>query len=117
MPGGTLPAIGNIAMLQAIAVTLTPAASVTAASSTTSTYTVPGLVVGDIPLLCFQGAITNPLSADAAWISASNTLSVQWTNGSASTSSGSPTALTTIILVARPDRVASGIGSYPTGIA
>jgi hypothetical protein len=117
MPGGTLSTIGNIQMLQAIQATITPAASVTAGASVTSTYTIAGLVVGDVIFPAFQAAITAPLSSDAIWVSASGVLSIQWTNASAGTSSASPTAILTVLLVCRPDRVAQGIASYPTVIA
>src|ERR1700748_254473 len=116
MPGGTLSTIGNIQMLQAIQASITPAASVTAGSSTTSTYTITGLNIGDAVLFCPQAALTNPLSADAIWVSAANALSIQWTNASAGTSSGSATAVTAILRIIRPDRVSSGIASYPQGI-
>lgn len=116
MPGGTLSLIGNLSMAQAIYVSITPAASVTAASSTTSTYTIPGLVVGDGIVFCPQGALTTPLSADAAWVSAANTLSISWTNASAGTSSGSPSATNCLLIILRPERVAFGLSQLPNGI-
>lgn len=116
MPGGTLPWLGNVAMGQVIQATITPAASVGGASSSTSTYTINGLVVGDAVLFCPQAAITGVLSADAIWVSAANTLSIQWSNASASTSSASPTALTCVLVVVRPSNVYAGVSSYATSI-
>jgi hypothetical protein len=116
MPGGTLPVLGNILMAQALQASLTPAASITAATSSTSTYTIQGLVQGDIVIVEPQAAIADPLTMGSVWVSAANTLKVQWVNPSASTGPASPAALTCIVFVCRPERVAFGVAQYPTQI-
>ena len=114
MPGGTLPLIGNNALCQRVYASVTPAASISGAASSTSTYTIKGLVVGDATILCPQGALTNPLSADAVWVSAPDTLSISWTNASSSTSSSSPAATACVIIVIRPSNIYAGVTNYPT---
>src|SRR5271168_5317296 len=105
MPGSSTLSRGNILMVLALQVTLTPAASVGAGLSVTSTYTIPNLAVGDMVDIYPQAAITAPLSFGAIWVSAANTLSVQWTNASAATSSASPTAVLCELLVNRAENV------------
>jgi hypothetical protein len=117
MPGGSTIARGNMIMVQAIQATLMPAASVTAGASVTSTYTIANLAVGDMVDLYPQAIITAPLSFGAIWVSASNTLSVQWVNASASTSSASPTAVLFEMLVNRPENASlAGIANLPNGV-
>jgi hypothetical protein len=108
MPGGNTLSHGNMLMVQGLNATLTPAASVGAGLSVTSTYTIPGLVMGDLMDLYFQAIITAPLAVGAVWVSAANTLSVQWINASASTSSASPTAVSTTVLVNRLENYSLG---------
>lgn len=101
MPGGFSNSGGNTWFSSAVYASLTPAASVSGASSSTSTYTINGLVVNDMIDLYPQAALQALLSLGSIWVSAANTLSVQWVNSSASTSSGSPAAINFIILVNR----------------
>jgi hypothetical protein len=116
MPGGTSPPLGNMAVSQALYASLTPAASITGASSTTSTYTINGLVVGDLIDLYPQSVLTAQLSLGAIWVSATNVLSIQWVNAASGTSSSSPTAITCGIIVNRPQLIAYGVTSYPTAL-
>jgi hypothetical protein len=116
MPGGTLPLIGNNAFCQSLVATITPAASVSSGTATTSTYTIKGLVVGDAILFCPQAPLTANLSADAFWVSAADTLSISWSNASSGTSSSSPTAVQSIIVVIRPSLSYAGVASYPTSV-
>ena len=108
MPGGSTPELGNTAFSQAILASLTPAASVTAATSTTSTYTINGLQLGDIIVIVPQAAIQILLDIGGVWVSAPNILSIQWINQSASNSSASPAAVYCVLYVVRPTFV-----SYP----
>lgn len=103
MPGSSTIARGNLFVDAALSAVLTPAASVTAGASTTSTYSIQGLAVGDLIGFNPQGVITAPLAVGAVWVSAPNTLSVQWTNASAATSSASPAAVTVYINLSRPE--------------
>ena len=82
MPGGSTPELGNTAFSQVILALITPAASVTAATSTTSTYTINGLTLGQLIVIAPQSAVQALLDIGAAWVSAANTLSIQWVNAS-----------------------------------
>lgn len=108
MPGGSTPELGNTAFSQVILALITPAASVTAATSTTSTYTINGLTLGQLIVIAPQSAVQALLDIGAAWVSAANTLSIQWVNASASNSSASPTAIYCVLYVVQPTFV-----SYP----
>jgi hypothetical protein len=116
MPGGSSLSTGNMFMVQAIYQSITPAASVTNATSTTSTYTIIGLVVGDLIDLYPQSALTTTLAIGSVWVSALNTLSVQWINASASTSTASPTAITFGIIVNRAQLGPYGVTNWPQAI-
>ena len=116
MPGGTSPILGNMAFSQAIYASLTPAASVTNASSTTSTYTILGLFLGDMIDLYPQAALTTTLSIGSVWVSGLNTLSVQWINSTSSGSTASPTAITFAILVNRGQLSPYGVTNWPQAI-
>ena len=116
MPGGTTPQLGNIAMGQILYASLTPAATVTTNASITSTYTINGLVVGDCIDLYAQGVLTTYLVVGAVWVSAANTLSVQWVNSTSASSSSSPTAITFAMQVTRCQLSAYGVTNFPTAI-
>ena len=116
MPGGTSPTLGNVAFSQAIYASILPAASVTAATSTTSTYTILGLFIGDMIDLYPQAAVQALLSVGAVWVSALNTLSIQWINASSSNSSASPTAITFALLVNRAQLSPYGVTNWPQAI-
>jgi len=112
MPGGSTPELGNTSFSQALLASITPAASVTGGSSTTSTYTINGLALGQVVVLVPQAAIQQYLDVGGVWVSAANTLSVQWVNASASTSSGTPTAIYCVLYVVQP-----AFSSYPISTA
>lgn len=119
MPGGSRVSIGNTLFSQSIYASLTPAASVGNASSSTSTYTINGLLQYDLIDLYPQSALTTTLSLGSIWVSAANTLSIQWINSTAGTSTGSPAAISFIILVTRAEPASQGAFSssnWPTGI-
>ena len=114
MPGGTSPPLGNVAMSQAIYASLAPASAVTGGTSSTSTYTILGLVVGDMIDLYPQAALPNFLAIGAVWVSALNTLSVSWTNPGSSTSPTTPAAQTFAVLVNRSQLSSYGVTNWPT---
>ena len=116
MPGGSSPVLGNVAMCQAIYASITPAASVLTDVSVTSTYTILGLFVGDMIDLYPQAAVTTLLTIGAVWVSALNTLSVQWINSTGSTSTSSPTAITFAVLVNRSQLSPYGVSNWPQAI-
>jgi hypothetical protein len=120
MPGPifTGQEFGNISVMMALYASLTPAASVTNASSTTSTYTINGLQPNDAIDIYPQAALTTALTIGAIWVSAANTLSVQWVNSTAGTSTGSPAAISFIIIVNRVNLSPYPLGSsyWPTAL-
>ena len=115
MPGGSSPLLGNNAMGQTIYASLTPAATVTTDESITSTYTIHALKPGDLVEIFPQAALTTYLTIGAVWVSANDTLSVQWINSTGSSSSSTPAAITCALLVIRPELEYAGVTGYPQG--
>ena len=97
----TLNPRGNIVKMFALSPTLT---SVAVATITTAeqTYTVPGLLVGDI-IVAAQRPANSPVGVGVvnARVSAANTLALTWVNPTAG--SVTPAAAAFQILVARPE--------------
>lgn len=116
MSGGTLPLIGNNALCQSLYASITPAATVTTNSSTTSTYTIHGLQVGDAVDVFPQGAVTTYLTIGAVWVSAADVLSIQWVNSTSGSSSGTPAAISCILVVIRCSNIYAGYANYPTNV-
>jgi hypothetical protein len=119
MPGGSFLAAGNVAGNFILYASITPAASVTTNSSTVSTYTVTGLLVGDCIDLYPQANLatsTTYLTVGAVWASASNTLSIQWVNSTSATSAAVPTAVPTVIQITRAEQTAFGYKNYPQAL-
>jgi len=112
MPGGSTPELGNTSFSQVILASITPAATVTTNTSTTSTYTIQGLQLGQLVVLAPQSAVQALLTIGGVWVSAANTLSVQWINSTSSSSSGSPTAINCVLYVVQPTFI-----SYPVSTA
>lgn len=113
MPGGSYVGLGNMVLGsgQSLYASLLPPATVTTNSSTTSTYTINGLAVNDMIDLYPQATLatsTTYLTVGSVWVSAANTLSVQWVNSTSASSSGTPSAIVFILLVNR-----SSLGPYP----
>lgn len=116
MPGGTLPLIGNNALCQSLYASITPPATVTTDTSATSTYTIKGLVIGDFVFVGPQAAFPTSLEIGTCWVSAADTLSIQWINYTGSSSSSTPVALVCAVLVIRPSNVYAGVINYPTNV-
>ena len=119
MPGGSQIGIGNVAGNFILYASLTPAASVGTNSSTVSTYTVNGLQIGDcIDLYPQQNLATSTtyLTIGAVWVSAANTLSIQWVNSTSSTGASGPTAVPFVIQVTRPGLLPYGYTNYPQAL-
>jgi hypothetical protein len=114
MPSATVQT-GNGRFDTAIQVLITPPISLGAGATVTSTYTVPGLLVGDVITECFQAAQPIATTTLSIWVSAANTLSVQWFNSTAGASSASPVGIISLIEVFRPE-VIPVIGSLPASI-
>ena len=113
MSGGTLPMLGNNYFGQTLYASLTPAASISTDASSTSTYTIKGLAIGDLVDIFPQAAGQALLTIGSVWCATADTLSVQWVNSTGSTSSSSPTALTCAVLVIRCSSSYTGVSSFP----
>jgi hypothetical protein len=114
MPSATVQT-GNGRFDTAIQFSITPPVSLGAGATVTSTYTIPGLSVGDIVTECFQAAQPVATTTLSIWVSAPNVLSIQWFNSTAGASSASPTPIVTVFEVFRPE-VLPVIGSLPQAI-
>jgi hypothetical protein len=114
MPSATL-ATGNGRFDTCIQVPITPPISLAAGATVTSTYTIQGLQVGDVVTECFQAAQPVSTVTLSIWVSANNTLSVQWYNGTAGASSGSPIPIVALFEVFRPE-VQPAVGNLPSSI-
>lgn len=119
MPGATLNALGNVSFNMLIYANILPPATVTTDSSVTSTYTINGLLIGDCIDLYPQSTLatsTTYLTVGGVWVSAANTLSVQWVNSTSASSSGTPTAIPCIVQVTRADLLPFGYKNLPQAL-
>ncbi len=119
MPGGSFSLIGNCLFQQAMYASLKPASAVSTNSSSVSTYTINGLLPGDLIDLYPQvnlATSTTYLTIGAIWVSSANTLSVQWVNSTSGTSATSPAAQTFALIVTRPEAIAGGVTTYPQAL-
>lgn len=105
MPG-TMRAGGNMTDLFALNISITPA-SVNANTTSAQTFTVKGLLTTDIIAgLTLNGAQTAGIGAHGAYVSAADTLSINFMN--ATGSSATPAAGTYQLIVGRP------VGTIPS---
>ena len=88
---------GNIFVSTLVYPSLTPAAVAT--TQATQTFNIPGLQVNDFVNVIYNGAQTTGVGIANAWVSATNTLSIQFTNSTGS--SATPAAGTYILGVDR----------------
>ena len=119
MPGSSTNSLGNVIGCYLLYANLLPPATVTTNSSNTSTYTINGLVIGDAIDLYPQSTLatsTTYLTIGGAWVSAANTLSVQWVNSTSASSSGSPTAIPFVLQATRADNAGFGYKNLPQGL-
>lgn len=114
MPGPAERAMGNIALEMALSASLTPP-NVPANSTVLQTYTINGVQLNDI-LEFNQLSHVAGLLVGNMWVSAANTISVQYTNVTTGAINGTP-AQSYVIAVTRgnPNLAASGY-SLPTAI-
>ena len=104
MPGGSLNPQGNIIFQTVIYASLIPASALATDSSSTQTYTINGLIPNDIVELFPQVSLatsTTYLTIGSVWVSAANTLSVQWVNSTGSTSGTITTGVNFLLMVWR----------------
>lgn len=112
MPGKSDQALGNLAYHFMLSVTIPQGAALTASTTTTRTYTVPGLLVGFDHVTVNKPTATAGVGIANARVSANDTLEISFGNYTAGTPS-LPASENYLISVARhnyPDRA-----SVPTG--
>jgi len=73
---------GNVAKFSIISTPLSPAA--VSGAQATQTFSINDLLVNDLVNIAYPGAQTTGIAIANAWVSASNVLSVQFTNASGS---------------------------------
>lgn len=83
-------------------------ASVAANTSAEQTFTVPGLIPGDVVLVNIPSTINNGLGLSGARVSAANTLALRFTNSTAGALN--PAAADYTVAVIRPESVPARAG-------
>lgn len=114
MPGPATNPLGNARNIFILSVTVPAGAALTASTTTTRTYTVPGLDVGFDHVVVNKPTATAGVGIANARVSADDTLEISFGNYTAGTPS-LPTTENYLVLVTRhdyPDR-----NTVPTGIA
>ena len=86
---------GNILLNLLIGPTLTPTA-LTASTTTSQTFTVPGVQLNDVVAMQYNGAQTAGVGIGNAYVSALNVLTIVFTNSTA----GTPTPAAGVYVVA-----------------
>lgn len=115
MPGGTTPQEGNVKLQNVLgfAASAISYPTVTANTSATQTYTIPGLLIGDIVDIQLQGHVAG-LSVSSAWCAAAGTLTIQWVNSTTGTITGAAFTSPVIMLISRYENAnVAQIGASP----
>jgi len=114
MPGASDRPMGNVALNMLLSASLTPP-NVPANSTVVQTYTVTGVQLND-GLEFNQLSHVAGLSIGNMWVSAANTISVQYVNSTTSAINGTA-AQSYILAVTRANPTLSAAGyALPTGI-
>ena len=108
MPSTTL-ARGNVLLNLLLGVTLTPTA-LTASTTTSQTFTIPGLQLLDIVSVNFSGAQTAGVGIANAYVSAANVLTIVFSNSTAGTPT--PAAGTYLITLDRAENLPLPSNAY-----
>jgi hypothetical protein len=103
MPMSTTIARGNVGFEAVLQVTISPPTTVSANTTVESTYTVPGVVVGDFLEINKPSHLAG-LSIGNIRASAANTIAIQWVNSTTSSITSVPNELY-LIAVTRFDSV------------
>lgn len=114
MPGPSNVPIGSLSNNFIVSVTVAAGAALTASTTTTRTYTVPGLLVGFDHVVVNKPTATAGVGIANARVSANDTLEISFGNYTAGTPS-LPSSENYLVLVSRhsyPDRT-----TVPSGIA
>ena len=113
MPGGTTPQGGNVKLQQVCALSVsTP--SVTANTSVTASYSLPGVLPYDVVDVQSQSHVAG-LSIASSWCSTAGTIVVQFVNSTGSTI-GVQSNYQIIILVSRYENANLGLSVFPAAI-
>jgi hypothetical protein len=104
MPSSTTLARGNVQLEAILQISVTPPATMAANTTVESTYSVPGICVGDF-IEINKPSHTTGLSIGNVRASAANQIAIQWVNSTTGTISNTPNELY-LIVVSRFD-------SYP----
>ena len=97
MPSSTTIVRGNVQMDAIVQVALTPPSPLAPNTTQETTYTVPGVVVGDF-LEINKPSHTAGLSIGNIRASAANQIAIQWVNSTTSTISNAPNELYLIVV-------------------
>lgn len=115
MPGSSTVQRGNALFEQAYSLTITPPATITTAVITQQNVTIPGLNVGDLVSWNMTTFTSNLLSVTNMYVSAANTLTINWSTEGATVSGAA--AQSFVIGILRPENASLGpIPSLLTGI-
>jgi hypothetical protein len=115
MPGNSTVQRGNELFAQILYQSALAVPNLPASSTVLSTYTIAGAQIGDL-ISYNQLSYVSGVSADNMYVSAANTLSVYWTNNTASAINGTA-AQPFIIEFTRPENmVEGGFAMLPTTI-
>lgn len=113
MPGGTTEVGGNTKLQTILAFTVTTP-SVNANTSTTATFTVPGLLVYDLVDPQAQTHVAG-LSIASGWCAANNTLTLQFVNSTTGTI-GAQSNYQILLGVTRYENANLGLSAFPAAI-
>ena len=97
MPMSTTIARGNVGFEAVLQVSVTPPATMAANTTVESTYTIPGVLVGDF-LEINKPSHTTGLSIGNIRASAPNQIAIQWVNSTTSTITNAPNELYLIVV-------------------
>jgi len=92
---------GNVGTMMVLAPSLTPTA-LTASTTTSETFTIPGLQTTDIAIVKFSGSQTAGVGIADSRVSALNTLNIIFSNSTAGTPT--PAAGVYYVVVMRPNQ-------------
>ena len=111
MPQSTTIARGNVQLEAILQISVSPPATLSANATQESTYTVPGIALGDF-IEINKPSHTAGLSIGNVRASAANQIAIQWVNSTTSTISNPPNELY-LIVVSRFDSMPQ---TPPSGI-
>ena len=97
MPSSTTLARGNVQLEAILQISVTPPATMAANTTVESTYSVPGICVGDF-IEINKPSHTTGLSIGNVRASAANQIAIQWVNSTTGTITNTPNELYLIVV-------------------